>query len=74
VTGSYLFGRPAFGRACFAAALGKKDEAVLLLRDALSQGFPPKGASSPAEVLRHHLALEPLRGYPPFEELIKPKD
>jgi tetratricopeptide (TPR) repeat protein/TolB-like protein len=73
VTGTYLFGRPAFGRACYAAELGKKDEAVLLLRDALSQGFPPPGAYSPAEVLRHHLALEPLRGFPPFEALLKPK-
>ena len=73
VGGPYLFGQPAFGRACYAAALGNREEAVNLLRDALSQGFPPLTSYSPAETLRHRLELEPLRGYPPFEELLKPK-
>ena len=36
----FRFCQPAFARACCAAALGRKEEAVELLRDALAQGFP----------------------------------
>ena len=71
--GPYLFGQPAFGRACYAATVGDRDRAVILLREALSQGFPPSTAYSPAETLRHRQELEPLHGFPPFEERLKPK-
>lgn len=55
------------GRAAIAAHLGRKDEAVRLVRQALSEG------------VRYGMALHawhmlgPLRDYPPFQELRRPK-
>jgi tetratricopeptide (TPR) repeat protein/TolB-like protein len=54
-------------RACIAAQQGERDRAVELLRTALANGFNIKG------YLHVYTFLEPLHGYPPFEELIKPK-
>lgn len=62
----YLFGDHIYRRACIAALLGEKEQAVILLRDSLAQGanytrfFPD-------------MDLEPLYDYPPFQELMKPK-
>ena len=64
----YLYGQPTFWRACIAAQLGEKDRAVDLLREAFSQGYPF------SLELHREIDLEPLRGYPPYEELVKPKD
>jgi len=55
-------------RASIAAHLGDEDRAVELLRLSLAQG------ATYDYHLHHALELEPLRGYPPFEALIKPKD
>jgi TolB-like protein len=54
-------------RACIAAQLGDRDEAVALLREALAQGFRDP------QSLHVYAFLEPLHGYPAFEELIAPK-
>jgi hypothetical protein len=52
-------------RARMAAGLGRREEAVDLLRT------PRRAGSSPAEYHFDPL-LAPLRGYPPFEALLKP--
>jgi tetratricopeptide (TPR) repeat protein len=54
-------------RACIAALLGEKEQAMVLLHEAIDQGFRD------FESLRRHMDLETLRGYPPFEELVRPK-
>ena len=63
----YLFGAPSEQRAYIHAALGELEAAVDLLRSAFAQGraYGPWVHIDPG--------LEPLRGYPPFEELIRPK-
>jgi tetratricopeptide (TPR) repeat protein len=57
----YLFGSLTLARASIAALLGKRADAVALLRQALAEGFP----------YVHELHIDPdleaLRGYPPFE-------
>jgi tetratricopeptide (TPR) repeat protein len=63
----YLYGQQPLVRACFAALMGDRDRAVLLLREAGAQG----GALGHG--LCHDMDLEPLFGYPPFEDLIRPK-
>ena len=63
----YLYGRHTFQRACIASLAGDKERAVDLLRQAIGQGF------SSYFLLSFHVDLEPLRGYPPFEELRRPK-
>ncbi len=54
-------------RACIAAQRGERDQALELLRVALAHGLALGG------YLHVYAFLEPLHGYPPFEELIKPK-
>jgi hypothetical protein len=62
----YLFGEDAVWRARIAAILGERERAVALLREALAEG------------LHHGMwfhrdnSLEPLRGYPPFDEIALP--
>jgi tetratricopeptide (TPR) repeat protein len=67
-TGPYQHGIPTYWRACIAAQLGEKDRAVGLLAQAFGQGFYF------SYNLHRDLDLEPLRGYPPYEALVKPKD
>ena len=67
-TGPYLHGIPTYWQACIAAQLGEKDRAVSLLAQAFGQGFPF------SHYLHRDLDLEPLRGYPPYEALVKTKD
>jgi len=62
----YLFGNHTYWRACIAALLGKKERAVLLLRESLSQGRS-------YHQLYPDMNLELLRDFPPFKELIRPK-
>jgi len=63
----YLFGNNTYWAACIAAQLGERERAVELLRQALSQGFRVNMQ------LHTDMDLEPLHGYPPFEELRRPK-
>jgi tetratricopeptide (TPR) repeat protein len=62
----YLYGYPAYHRACIASLLGEKEAAMRLLREAVSQGRY-------YGYLYLDMDLEPLRDYPPFKELIRPK-
>jgi serine/threonine protein kinase len=63
----YLFGRDLFWQAAIAASLGEKDRAIAFLRDAIAQGEDYSD-------LYCNIVLEPLWDYPPFKELIKPRD
>ena len=63
----WLFGEHTWHRAGIAASLGEKEKAVELLREAFAQG-QPYGTH-----LHRSLALVPLRGYAPYEDLIRPK-
>jgi hypothetical protein len=64
----YLFGRHTVWRARIQALLGERDVAVGLLRDVIAQGYPH------AHELHSDLAFESLRDYPPFRELVRPKE
>jgi tetratricopeptide (TPR) repeat protein len=64
---SHLFGGHTYRRACIAAVLGDRDQAMALLRQAIAEGL---GYGS---FLHTEIDLEPLWDYPPFEELIEPK-
>jgi len=68
LTRPYLLGQNNFVRARIAAQLGEKDAAVDLLRMAYAQGF----GSFDQNWVHLEPALESLRGYPPYEELMKP--
>jgi len=63
----YLFGEPAVWRARLAAQMGDLGGAVALLQQAFSQGRPYQ--------VHFHADpdLEPLHGFSPFDDLIKPK-
>jgi tetratricopeptide (TPR) repeat protein len=63
----YRYGRDVYACACIAAQLGDRDRAVQFLREASSQGY----AMVPQPLI--DMDLEPLHGYKPFEELMKPK-
>ena len=62
-----LYGANTYQRARIAAALGEKDPAVGFLRQAFAEGLP--------FTVRIHqdTAFEPMRDYPPFRELLRPK-
>jgi hypothetical protein len=62
----WLFGQPAYARATILAAVGDREGATRLLRDALEQGFAPFD-------LHFEPGLDPLRGYPPFDALVTPQ-
>ncbi len=63
----YLFGKHTYYRACIAAILGEKEQAVTLLKESFLQGF---GYSID---LHRDFDFESLWDYPPFKELLKPK-
>lgn len=63
----YGFGMHTAWQAKIAAHLGEKERAVSLLQTALEQGYEYWKLYEGAE-------WEPLRDYPPFIELIKPRD
>ncbi|MCG3193519.1 MAG: Serine/threonine-protein kinase PknD [Thermoanaerobaculia bacterium] len=73
----YNLGTDTLWRARIAAVLGDRDGAVTLLRECVAQG----GGYTKVERelygyglnYQHLMDLETLRGYPPFEELVKPK-
>jgi tetratricopeptide (TPR) repeat protein len=65
-------------RAYIAALLGEQAEAVRLLREGLNAGLDrgrwPQGSMGYYTELRHRdMDLEPLRGYPPFEQFMRPR-
>ena len=64
--GPYLFGIHTYRRARIAAVLGEKEQALELIRDALSQG-------QDYSILYWNMDFESLEDYPPFIELKKPK-
>jgi hypothetical protein len=63
----YAFGESTARRARIAAMLGRRDDAVRLLRQAVLEGMPYDN--------NHHLDFElsRLSGYAPFEEWLRPK-
>jgi tetratricopeptide (TPR) repeat protein len=72
----YQFGSHTFRSARILSLLGERERAFTLLREAVAQGYC--GNDEPdlygyGFIYRHSMDLESLRGYPPFEELIKPK-
>jgi tetratricopeptide (TPR) repeat protein len=60
----YLRSMVIWFRACIAAQLGERERAVELLHEAPGRAFE----------LHASPYLEPLHGYPPFEELCRPKE
>jgi serine/threonine protein kinase/tetratricopeptide (TPR) repeat protein len=63
----YLFGSQTYWRACIAAVLGDRDQAVALLRQAFAEGYPY------GPDIHSDIDLESLRDYAPFVELLRPK-
>jgi tetratricopeptide (TPR) repeat protein/predicted Ser/Thr protein kinase len=63
----YLYGKNALWAADIASLLGDKELAVRLLRQAFAEGLADPMA------LHQDMDLESLHGYPPFEELRRPK-
>jgi len=63
----YDFGRDVYWQACIAAQLGELDRAMVLLRESYARGRPF------SIFLHRDMDLEPLHGYPPFEEFLAPK-
>jgi len=63
----YIFGNHIYWQGCIAALLGEKELAIKFLREAIIKG-------ALYTRLRADMDLESLRNYPPFKELIKPKD
>jgi hypothetical protein len=56
-------------RAHIAAGLGRREQAVALLREASARGMFDLGS---CHEFHTDLLLAPLRGYPPFDALLKP--
>ena len=65
----WIRGRQILTRAHIAAGFGRREHAVALLRDAAARGTLFGGASL---VFHDDPLLAPLRGYPPFDALLKP--
>jgi len=63
----YLYGSHTYQRACIAAVLGDREEAVRALRESFAQG---RGYTTS---LHRDIDLEPLRDYQPFQEFMRPK-
>jgi tetratricopeptide (TPR) repeat protein len=63
----YIMGEHTYWRACIASLLGEQEQAVALLREALSQG------QSYGIGLLRDMDFESLRDYKPFKDLLKPK-
>ncbi len=68
MNGAYLFGTHTYRRACIAALLGEQRLAVDLLRRSFAEG---RGIGRGPH---RDMDLEPVWGYPPFRELMKPQD
>ena len=68
----YVGGGPTFWRAKIAAALGDREDAVSLFRQAVAEGLSFWNISSGSR-FHHDIDLESLRGYAPFDEILKPE-
>ena len=64
----YLYGRNTMWRARIHAVLGERDIAVALVQEAFAQGYPRGG------VMHLYPSLWSLRDYPPYQELLTPKE
>lgn len=63
----YSYGQPTLWRARIAAVLGERDQAVALVREAFAQGLA-------VDLYLHALIdFASLRGYQPFDELMRPR-
>jgi len=70
----YLSGRVPYWRARIAALLGDRDQAVALLRDAIARGIGcAVHTGTPDEDCHREMDFESLRGYPPFDDLLRPR-
>jgi len=67
----YQRGQSTYWRACIAAKLGRRDEAVELLRRALAEGYVFNSLFFFSAHVEPSFAT--LRGYAPFEALLRPK-
>src|SRR6059036_510754 len=65
---TYLYGRHTMWRARIHAVLGERDAAVELVQEAFAQGYPRGG------VMHLYPSLWSLRDYPPYRELLTPKE
>ena len=66
--------RGPYWRARIAALLGDRDGAVALLRQAIAQGISCAVRWGPGiEDCHREMDFESLRGYAPFDELLRPK-
>jgi len=65
----WIRGALIMAQAHIAAGLGRRDQAVALLKGASARGLLDLGASF---AWHQDLRLAPLRGYPPFEALLRP--
>jgi DNA-binding SARP family transcriptional activator len=65
----WIRGALIMAQAHIAAGLGRRDQAVALLKAANARGLLDLGASF---AWHQDLQLAPLRGYPPFEALLRP--
>ena len=63
----YLFGGNTYNRACIAALLGDKDQAIALLKESFLQGETYDTG------LHRDFDFESLWDYPPFKEILRPK-
>jgi hypothetical protein len=74
----YIRGAEIIVRAHLAAGFGRRERAVALLRDASARGRIQWGPThayhqwGPSHAYHQDLLLMPLRGYPPFDALLKP--
>ena len=64
----YVFGGPTYYRAAIAALLGERDTAVGLIREWIQQSRVISFVA-----LHSDPNFESLRGYPPFQEILRPK-
>ncbi len=65
----WVRGAEILARAHIAAGLGRREQAVALLQEASARGRFGLGSS---HAFHADLLLAPLRGYPPFDALLKP--
>src|SRR5947208_2511613 len=64
----YLYGRHTMWRARIHAVLGERDTAVGLVQEAFAQGYPRGG------VMHLFPSLRSLGDYPPYQQLLTPKE
>src|SRR5213593_994889 len=64
----YLYGRHTMWRGRTHAVLGEREAAIALVQEAFAQGYPQGG------VMHLYPSLWSLRDYPPFRDLLRPKE